>query len=124
MISLLVIAIDKNSAATQSRANAQGGVHISQIINLIISIVILIAMGTCSYHFISAEKRVRALCDDIQVGTEHSDLFTFSKAHGLNKPHAKDGIIYLAETKTFGRHACELTLKDGIVEYVRYHFAD
>lgn len=89
-----------------------------------IGIALLLGVGYCSYNFGTAETRVRSLCPQIRSGLSLVELQTFSKQHGLGpgKPH--DGINYLVESKTLGRHGCRVVVESGLVQESTYTYAD
>lgn len=71
----------------------------------------------------SAERRMRRLCGEIIPGTSFSALRDFADEHGLNPPQPNSSVAYIAEAKTFGRWACQVELKNGVVESATYKFS-
>ena len=93
-------------------------------INTLFGIAILSGISYCTNNFVTAESRVRALCDEIQPGITVAELSEFASEHGLS-PHIKDsGISFTVETKTYGRYGCKLTTESGIVKSAEYNFSD
>jgi hypothetical protein len=78
----------------------------------------------CAYNFASAEKRIKELCSNIPLGMSFTQLSDFANQHGLSRPHSDNGTTFITESKTFGRYACEIQLSNGIVQHVKYNFAD
>lgn len=72
----------------------------------------------------SAEKRMRKLCGEIVPGTSFSALSEFADEHGFNPPQPDSSVTYIAEEKTFGRWACRVELKNGVVKSAKYNFSD
>lgn len=82
------------------------------------------SVAYCSYSFGGAEKRIRKTCSEIIPGMTVASLRSFADDHGLNPPHTNSGIVFLAETKSFGRWACKVELEKGMVKGSEYNFAD
>jgi hypothetical protein len=76
------------------------------------------------YAFGGAESRMKALCPEIAPGTSFVALQEFAARHGLTPPRVQSGGTFLAETRSFGRWACLVTLEDGVVKKSEYDFAD
>lgn len=82
--------------------------------------------GIAYFYFAlsTGEKRMTAVCDKIKPGTTLAQLKELAEEHGLVVPRADSGVAYLAESRTYGRFACRVTLDAGIVKRSEYHFAD
>jgi hypothetical protein len=98
--------------------------RIKNILNIVIIILLFGGISYCAYNFASAEKRIKALCSKIPIGMSFVQLSGFAKQHGLSRPHNDSGTTFITESKTFGRYACEIQLSNGIVQDVKYNFAD
>lgn len=74
----------------------------------------------------TAEERMRATCATIRPGMTVTELQAFAARHGLLAPSRDGGLalVYLAEKKTFGRHACKVILRQGVVTQSDYNYAD
>lgn len=83
-------------------------------------------LGYFYYSLTTAEGRVSALCNQMKPGMPLIELTALAKRHGLGpgapQPDAKQ--IYLAETRSFGRHSCRVRLENGVVTSATYNFAD
>lgn len=93
-------------------------------VSLIASLFVLGGLAYCSYSFGSAEERMRQTCSEITPGLSASALRAFARKHGLNPPHQDSGVTFLAESRTFGRWSCRVTLDKGVVQRAEYNFAD
>lgn len=82
------------------------------------------ALGYGLYAFGGAESRMKALCPEITPGTSFAALEEFATRNGLTPPRAQSGGTFLAETRSFGRWACLVTLEDGVVKTSEYNFSD
>ncbi len=63
-----------------------------------IGVLVLILVGTsyCTANFVSAEKRVKALCEQIKPGMTIAQLQAFGLANGLSGlPYPKPGINFM-----------------------------
>lgn len=90
---------------------------------LAVLVVLFAGMGFCTYNFATAERRVRALCAQIQPGMSLANLQTFSSKHGLSRP-PREGVGYIVETKTNGRWGCKIVVENSVVKKSEYTFAD
>jgi hypothetical protein len=98
--------------------------RIKNILNIIIVALLFGGISYCAYNFASAEKRIKELCSNIPLGMSFTQLSDFANQHGLSRPHSDNGTTFITESKTFGRYACEIQLSNGIVQHVKYNFAD
>jgi hypothetical protein len=76
------------------------------------------------YAFGGAESRMKALCPEIAPGMSFAALQEFATRNGLTPPRVQSGGTFLAETRSFGRWACLVTLEDGVVKTSEYNFSD
>jgi hypothetical protein len=55
-----------------------------------------------------------------------ADLLTLAEDKGLGprRLDAATKLAYLAETRSFGRHACRVELDHGVVKSATYNYAD
>lgn len=93
-------------------------------INIIFVIALLSGIGYCTNNFVTAESRVRALCDELQPGMTVAALREFASQHGLSSQIKDSGTSFMVETKTYGRYGCEITTESGIVKRAEYNSAD
>ena len=97
---------------------------VRKVANLMIGLLIVGSISYCSYSFGSAESRMRQTCGEISLGMSVAALSAFAKEHGLNLPRQESGVIFMVESKTFGRWGCRVVLEKGVVQSAEYSFAD
>ena len=91
------------------------------------SIAILALVGTAGlmlYGYIGAEERVRAICASIKPGMTFADLVEFANRHNMLTPRREAPVMYLADRRSFGRHACKVTLEQGRVVRSEQNYTD
>jgi len=93
-------------------------------INTLFGVTILVGISYCSYNFLSAESRMRAVCNQIQQGMTVKQLQEFVSIHGLIPQPKKSGTSFVVETKTYGRFGCKVITEAGFVKEAKYIFAD
>ncbi|MBP9713896.1 MAG: hypothetical protein KBD60_09440 [Sterolibacterium sp.] len=78
------------------------------------------------FSMATAQERMTAICQGIPPGMSVHDLQAYAADHGLGPRHLTEStpLAYLAESRSFGRHACRVELAHGRVVSVRYNFAD
>lgn len=77
------------------------------------------------YYFLSTgEERIKAVCAQITPGMTSARLKDFSRENRLNAPGKESGVVFLAESRSFGRHACKIELDAGVVSSSDYSFTD
>ena len=66
------------------------------------------------------------VCTQITPGMSIDQLMKMAEEHGLGPRHlnAEAKLAYLAEARSFGRHACKVEFEVGIVKSSTYNFAD
>jgi hypothetical protein len=85
----------------------------------------LVFGATYFYYAVSTgEKRMTAVCAQIQPGMNLAQLKGLAEEHGLTAPHRDSGVTYLGESRTYGRFACKVVLDAGIVKSSEYQHAD
>jgi hypothetical protein len=79
-----------------------------------------------AWSLATGAERVGALCAQIRPGMTVGELTAFAEAHGLGPRRltAETRLAYLAESRSFGRHACRVELERGVVAKADYNFAD
>lgn len=96
-----------------------------RVLNSVFVLLLLSGISYCSYNFASAEGRVKDLCSQIKPGMAFSELKAFGSEHGLGpQPHNESGIIFMVESKTYGRYGCRILLEAGQVKTAEYNFAN
>ena len=81
-------------------------------------------LGYWIYGLATAQERMESTCAAIKPGMSFDALKEFANRHGLLTPARQNGIMYLAETRSFGRHACKVTLENGVVSRSEHNYAD
>jgi hypothetical protein len=96
-----------------------------RVIALSLIVLVVAGMGYCTSNFISAEARVKAVCEQIKPGMPIAELQAFGLEHGLGGlPYPQPGINFMVEKKTAGRFGCKVVLEAGVVKEASYHFSD
>jgi hypothetical protein len=93
---------------------------------VVLSIGLLLVGGIAYwvYGYATAEDRVKATCVAIKPGMAFAELKEFAISHDLLPPKRDSGVMYLAERRSFGRHACKVLLEQGIVKQSEHNYAD
>ena len=93
---------------------------------MVISITLILIGGLAYsvYGYMTAEERMKVTCASIKPGMSFADLKEFAQRHGLLSPKRDSGLMYLAESRSFGRHACKVILEQGIVKHSEHNYAD
>lgn len=87
--------------------------------------LVVIGIGYCTSNFISAEARVKAICEQIKPGIPVVELQNFGLEHGLGGlPNPHPGLNFMVEKKTAGRFGCKVVLEGGVVKEATYQFSD
>lgn len=93
---------------------------------LLAGTLLLTYIGYFYYSLATGEERVTAICHQMLPGMTRDELIRLAKQQGLGpsmpSPDAK--LAYLAELRSFGRHACRVELDSGLVKGASYSFAD
>lgn len=77
-----------------------------------------------TYPFFGVERRVRDICLEIKPGMPIDELKALALRSGLTQPHQSSGVVFLVETRSFGRWGCQVVLEAGRVTQSDYDFAD
>lgn len=95
-------------------------------IALLFGVALLLYVAYSGYSQLTGKERMTEICKQIEPGMTAEQLAGFAKEHGLGsgRPHTGTKLLYLAEARSFGRHACRVELDAGIVKSVTYNFAD
>jgi hypothetical protein len=92
-------------------------------LNTIGGLAILGSMAYCTGLYATAESRVSRVCAKFTRGMDLPTATTIAKSHDMNAPRDAP-VTFVAEIATFGRHACKLEFKEGILERSTYGFQD
>ena len=85
---------------------------------------IVLAIIFFSYFELTGEDRMRAVCSQIKPGMTGVQLKQFVLDNRLNGSGADTGVSFLGESRSYGRHACKVTMAAGAVKAAEYNFAD
>lgn len=89
--------------------------------------VAVTGVAFCSLNFMTAESRVRKLCEQMPPGMTIEALLRFARANDLGPAFSvsqDSGTRYLVESGTFGRFGCRVEIGAGRVRSSAYHFSD
>ena len=85
----------------------------------LLSVFAILVVGAIAYSLYSIStggERVAERCAEIKPGMTLPQLQEFAKKQDFSPVPAKTtGHIWLAETRSYGRFTCRVTLKDGVV---------
>ena len=85
----------------------------------------LLYFGYFYYLMATGEERMTEVCRQMRPGMSVEQLISLAKEYSLGpsmpKPDTK--LAYLAELRSFGRHACRVELENGVVKNVTYNYA-
>ena len=88
------------------------------------ALLLSVGLSYWIYGYATAEERLKATCAAIKPGMSFAELKEFAPRHGLLSPKRDSGLMYLAEGRSFGRHACKVILEQGIVKHSEHNYAD
>lgn len=79
-----------------------------------------------AYSLATGRERMTDLCRQITPGMTIDRLLMLAQDNGLGPRRLDAGtkLAYLAETRSFGRHACRVELEHGVVKSATYNYAD
>jgi hypothetical protein len=95
-----------------------------KLINVIGGILIVGALSYCTHNCLSAEGRVRSVCNHIKPGMTVEQLRQFVLSRGMTPEPMGSEISFVVETKTFGRYGCKAISEGGYVKESKYNFSD
>ena len=95
-------------------------------ISLLAGVALLLYMAYIAYSITTGKDRMAEVCSQIKPGMTTDQLMRLAKEHGLGPRNLDSGrkLAYLAEIRSFGRHACKVELDAGIVKSATYDYAD
>lgn len=78
------------------------------------------------YSMATGKGRMTEVCSQIRPGMTIDQLLKLAEDKGLGprRFNTNTKLAYLAESRSFGRHACRVELDGGIVKIATYNFAD
>jgi hypothetical protein len=95
-----------------------------QKIAVSIAAIIVAGIGYQVYGHLTADERMQETCAAIKPGMSFAQLKEFAADHSLRPPPSDSGLMYLADRRSFGRHACKLLLEHGVVKQSEHNYAD
>lgn len=98
-------------------------------VSRLVGTLIVLYVAYYAYSATTAKERMTAVCNQIKPGMTSIDLLALAEENGLGpRPRKVLGVekklVYLAEIRTFGRHACKVELEAGFVKRSTYNYAD
>jgi hypothetical protein len=96
-------------------------------INRLLGTALLLGVAYTLYPLFTAEERMTAVCRHITPGMTVDALRSYAQQHGLGplrNLNAQTQSLYLAESRSMGRHSCRVELANGKVTQASYSFAD
>ena len=92
----------------------------------IVGAAFLYYIGYFYYSLGTGKERMTEICSQMSPGMSVEQLVLLARKYDLGpsmpRPDAK--VSYLAEVRSFGRHACRVELENGVVKSATYNFAD
>lgn len=78
------------------------------------------------YSLATGQERMTNLCQQITPGMTVDRLLVLAQENDLGPRRLDAGtkLAYLAEARSFGRHACRVELDHGVVKSASYNYAD
>jgi hypothetical protein len=98
-----------------------------QRISSLAGLALLLYVAYYTYSLATGKDRMTEVCNQIKPGMTIVQLIKLAEENGLGPrrnlaPGTK--LVYLAEARSFGRHACKVELDAGIVKSATYNYAD
>ncbi len=88
---------------------------------LVTPAIALIIVTNCSYLWLTAEKRMRQLCQQIPLNMSYAKLQQFSQQHNLTPPQSPHGDNRLLDKSVRTPLGCQLQLHNGLVSKVSFY---
>lgn len=85
---------------------------------------VVLSIGFFTYFTVTAEDRMTQLCRQVVPGMTAAQLKKFAQENRLTGPNQDAGVTVLGDTRSYGRHACKVTLEAGVVKQSEYSLAD
>jgi len=97
-----------------------------QRISSLAGLALLLYITYYTYSLATGKDRMTEVCNQIKPGMTIGQLIKLAEEHGLGPRNLAPGtkLAYLAEARSFGRHACKVELDAGIVNSATYNYAD
>ena len=93
---------------------------------LVTGFALLSCAAYIAFSIATGEDRLTEVCSQMKPGMTTEQLMNLAKERGLGPRNLDSGmkLTYLAEARSFGRHACKVELDAGIVRSATYNYAD
>jgi hypothetical protein len=85
---------------------------------------VVLSIGFFAYFTATGEDRMTRLCQQVVPGMTAAQLKEFAQENRLTGPNKDAGVTVLGDTRSYGRHACMVTLEAGVVKLSKYTFSD
>ncbi len=90
---------------------------------LLFGIPVVMGVGFFYYFSATGEERMRAVCSEVAPGMTIAQLVSFARERNFRLP-SNEGVTFLAESRSYGRHSCRIVLQAGVVQSAAYSYAD
>lgn len=90
--------------------------------SLLVGVWLVGYIGYFYYSLATGKERVTAICNQITVGMTIDDLSRLARQHDLGPSmlRADAKLVFLAESSSYGRHACRVEITNGVVKSANY----
>lgn len=86
---------------------------------------VILSAGFFTYFLTTGEDRMKAVCAEVTPDMSYAQLKDFALDKKLTAPYKEDApVVILADSRSYGRHACKVELDAGVVKRATYVFAD
>lgn len=93
-------------------------------LGLLFGAPVVLAAIFFTYFNVTGEDRIKSVCRQVTPGMSAAKLKDFIDEWKFSAAVPESGVVLLAEPKSYGRHACKVTLVAGAVKSAGYAFAD
>ena len=93
-------------------------------LGILFGLPIVLAIIFFSYFELTGADRMRALCSQVKPGMTGVQLKQFVLDNRLDVSGAAKGASVLGNPRSYGRHACKVTMEADAVKAAEYEFTD
>ncbi len=93
-------------------------------LGLLFGAPVVLAAVFVTYFNLTGEDRMRSVCKQVAPGMSAAKLRGFVDEWQFSATVPESGVVLLAEARSYGRHACKVTLAAGAVASAEYLYAD
>lgn len=93
-------------------------------VGLLFGIPALLAIVFFAYFTATGEERMTQLCRQVTPGMTATKLQEFAQENRLTSPAPNAGVSVLGNARSYGRHACRVTLEAGVVQGSEHTLTD